>query len=137
MNVSKQSKMRTPVALNIYWQLILIAPITAITLTPEEKYVISASSDKSICTIDLDDAKVIHKLDGSGSNNSTLLTIIPLIVQVIINCMAMASKIPKLIAGCIDGSIRIFDRKVMNLEHIICDAHTGNLFIPDPRINNL
>jgi len=86
----------------------LLAGILSVALTPDNKYIVSASYDKSIKVFDLQTKQLVHHFRNAHEGNDILF-------QSLINDLAVIPSVAVtpdnryLVSGSSDGSIKVFD----------------------------
>ena len=94
-------------------------------ISNNDKFVVSASVDKSLKVFDLEAELQIHHFADIHLGNSPILPGILIYLLDSVNSVAISDDNNLMISGSSDKSIKIFDLTTMQMIYHIKDAHSG------------
>lgn len=94
-------------------------------MTPDSRYVVSASDDRSIKIFDLGEKKEVHNFENAHQGDIFNAINIDLGLEDIMT-VAMTPDGKYIVSGSLDNTIKIFDFETKQEVHHFKEAHEGN-----------
>jgi len=100
--------------------------INDVVITPDNQYIASCSTDKSIRLFDLDSKELVYKWTEAHNGNVGMLGVLFTFTVDDIYAITVTPNNKYIVSGSRDFSIKIFDLETKQLVHTFVHAHDSN-----------